>query len=83
MLNAPSGVLGETLADYYPRQVGELFFLVHVRESAFLKVSEAVYELMLASRDATIRERILRKYGLTEQAYGDYLNEIVRALHDT
>ncbi len=70
---------------YYPRQVGELFFLVNTRDNKFLKVNEVVFDLVSAFKGVNGRcdqELVRAKYGLTAQDHNKYLANIVKALHD-
>lgn len=73
------------LNHYYPRRVGELFFLVNTRDNAFLRVNEAVYELVSAFKGVHEKydwDVVLTKYALTRQEFDKYLADIARALHD-
>lgn len=70
---------------YYPRQVGELFFLVNTRDNNFLKVNEVVFDLVSALKGVNggcDQEMVRAKYGLTTQDHNKYLANIVKALHD-
>lgn len=73
------------LNEYYPRKVGEMFFLVNTRSSTFLKVNESVYDLVSTFRSKTTEcgmDAVLAKYSLARKEYEKALADIARSLYD-
>lgn len=70
------------LHNYYPRRVGDLFFLVNTRSSEFLQVNEIVFDLVSSYRDGQ-KEDVIVKYNLTSLKYEEIITEITRGLHET
>lgn len=72
--------------DYYPRRLGELYFLVNIHDNDFFQVSESVYDLVSFYRGKITdcgSEMILTKYNLTKQSYEKALARIERSLYDS